>query len=165
MRVVGNIAGFHGIKGEIKIFPLLDDIKDFYDFKELEIEGKLYEIDSVRNHKSFLLVKLVDFNSLTEVENFKGHVKADLNEELNENEIYIEDLISLPVLDQDSNTVGEVSNYYSSGQKLVGIKMNESFDCKRELLLPFVDEYIIEINKEEKFLKVKITDDILELAK
>jgi 16S rRNA processing protein RimM len=165
MRVVGNIAGFHGIKGEIKIFPLLDDIKDFYDFEKIEIENKLYEIESVRNHKNFLLVKLVGFNSLTEVEAFSGHVKADLNEELSDDEIYIEDLISLPVLDQSDTSIGEVSNYYSAGQKLVGIKMNDSFACKRELLLPFVDEYILEINKEKKFLKVKITDDILELAK
>lgn len=163
-RIIGNIAGYHGVKGEIKVFPLLDDLALFYDFKKLYISGKSFEIDSTRNHKNVLLVKLKDVNSLTEAESLTGYVEADLDEELTENEIYIEDLISLPVHDQDDNLIGKVSNYYSAGQKLVGIEALDSLNCKRELLIPFVDDFIIEINKVKGFLKVNLTDDLLELA-
>ncbi len=164
MRVVGNISGFHGIKGEIKIHPLVDDLGLFYDFKEIEIGTKKYEIDSVRPHKSFLLVKLKDLNSLNDVEALSGYVKADLNEELAEGEIYIDDLISLDVLDEDSKTVGTVSNFYSSGQSLLGVNVIEELNCKRELLIPYVDEFILELNKKEGFIRIKLDEDLLELA-
>lgn len=164
-RIVGNIAGYHGVKGEIKIYPLLDDLGLFYDFEEIEIADKSYEIESARNHKNFVLVKLKGFNSLNEVEALTGYVKAELNESLTENEIYIDDLIGMPVLNQDDKELGKVKNYYSAGQKLVEIKANPDWNCKREILLPFVDEYILEINKEKLFLKVKVEEDILELAR
>ncbi len=163
-RIVGNIAGFHGLKGEIKVYPLVDDIACFYDFEKIEIEDQSYTVDSVRNHKNFVLVKLKEFNSLTEVEGLKGYVKAVMDEELTEDEIYIDDLISMPVIDQNDKRVGTVTNYYSSGQKLVAISALPELECKREILLPFVDEFILEINKEKGFLKVKLETDMLELA-
>lgn len=163
-RIIGNIAGFHGLKGEIKIFPLLDDLGLFYDFEKLEIEDKEYEVDSVRNHKNCVLVKLKEFNSLTEVENMKGYVKAELNEELTEDEVYIDDLLKMKVFDQDDNELGKVENYYQSGQKLLAIKALDKYNCKREILIPFVDEFILSINKEEAYIKVKLEEGILELA-
>lgn len=163
-RIIGNIAGYHGVKGEIKIFPLLDDLGLFYDFEELTIEDKAFKVNSIRNHKQFILVTLEGINSLTEAEAIKGYVKADLNEDLAEGEIYIDDLISMPVIDQNDNKVGVVSNYYSTGQNLVGIEAIEELACKREILLPYVDEFILEVNKEKGFLKVKLEADMLELA-
>ena len=163
-RIIGNIAGYHGIRGEMKIFPLLDDLGAFYNFKEIDIEGKTYELRSVRNHKQFILVTLAGVESLTEAEKLKGYVEAELNDDLAIGEIYIDDLISMPVIDQNDKPVGIVSNYYSTGQNLVGIEAIEELNCKREILLPYVDEFILEVNKEKRYLKVKLEADMLELA-
>lgn len=163
-RIIGNIAGYHGIRGEIKIYPLLDDLGLFYDFKEFLIDSKIYKINSVRNHKHFILVTLEGINSLNDAELLKGDVQADLNEELAEGEIYIEDLISMPVLDQNDSKVGLVKNYYSTGQNLIGVDAVEELKCKREILIPYVDEFILEVNKEKGYIKVKLEADLLELA-
>ena len=164
-RIVGNIAGFHGVKGEVKIFPLVDDLGLFYNFEKLEIDGKEFEIDSVRNHKNFVLVKFVGYDSLNEVEDFNGHVRAELDEELAADEVYIDDLIGMKVLDQNDKEIGEVSNYYSSGQNLLGIKAHDNMECKREILLPYVADFILELKKDSREIKVLLEEGILELAK
>jgi 16S rRNA processing protein RimM len=163
-RIIGNIAGYHGVRGEIKIYPLLDDLGCFYDFDELEIDDKTFKVNSVRNHKDFILVTLEGVNSLNDAELLKGHVKADFNEELLDDEIYIEDLISMPVRDQDDKEVGVIKNYYSSGQNLIGIEAVKELKCKREILVPYVEEFILEVNKEDGFIRVKLDEDLLELA-
>ena len=164
LRIVGKIAGYHGIKGEIKIYPLLDDNKLFKKFGSVKIDGKDYKIISAREHKNCVLVMLDGIKSLNEAELIKGHVEAELSDELSDDEIYIQDLIGLKVLNEEDNLVGVVASFSEAGQKLISINLDEKFSQKRELLLPFVDEYIIDIAKDKSYIRVKLSEEILELA-
>lgn len=163
-RVIGNIAGVHGIKGELKIYPLFDSIDDLAGLKEIFIEEKIYKIESMRMHKDFLLVKLKEINDRTLAENTKGSVSADIEIELDPNEYLIEDLIGLKALDQDHSELGIVENFSNLAQKLLFIKLKDSFRAKRELIVPFVEDYIMEINCDEGFIKIKLEEDLLNLA-
>lgn len=165
MRVVGNIAGYHGLKGEIKIFPLVDDIEVFHDFPFLLINDNNYTIKSWRAHKNFVLVILNEINNLTEAEELQGEVKAELVEELDDNNIYIEDLLNCLVYDQNNKEIGKVVNFSSQGQQLVFVKLNDNFAAKRDLLVPFVDEYILSISDKKDSIVINLTDDLLELSK
>ncbi len=39
-KIIGNIVGYHGIKGEIKLYPLFDDVEDLSDVEEIFIGEK-----------------------------------------------------------------------------------------------------------------------------
>ena len=163
-RIVGNIAGYHGIRGEIKIYPLVDDIQLFKTFENLFILDTVYKPLSIRFHKDFVLVVLDGITNLNQAQELKGYVSADINEELEKNEFYVSDLIGLSVCDQENNEIGKVSNYSKIGQKLLYIKLFDNFHAKSELLVPFVEEYIISVKPSENKLQINLTEELLELC-
>lgn len=170
LRVIGNIAGFHGVRGEIKIFPLVDDINNFKKIKEIYLEEnpkqglKKFTIEKTRPHKKFVLIKLKDYNDLNSVEHLSGHIQASIDEDLDDDEFYIEDLKGLNVTNEKDETVGKVTNIEDEGQTRIHIHLDSKFNAKRELIVPFVKEYILEVSIKEQKIKVNLTDDILELA-
>lgn len=162
-RVIAKIAGFHGVKGEIKLYPLVDDLELFDELDELIIDGKAYSIVSNRPHKQWILVKLESYDDLNSVEHFQGMVEAELDDETEDGQYYIADLIGLKVIDQDGKEIGRVVNYSSQAQDHIFIKLNDSFAAKRELILPFVDQYILDV-QVGNFVQVNLDQDLLELS-
>ena len=57
-RIIASICGCHGIKGELKLYPLMDSIEDFVDLETVTIEDKEYKVESTRPNKQFILMKL-----------------------------------------------------------------------------------------------------------
>ena len=46
--VIGEILNPHGVRGEVKVKPLLDDAADMRHFKKVYIGGKEYKVLSCR---------------------------------------------------------------------------------------------------------------------
>jgi 16S rRNA processing protein RimM len=164
IRIVGKIFGYHGIKGEFKVYPLVDNINCFKDFDSIEINDARFTIKTFRIHKNYLILSLNEISDRNMAETLSGYIKAELKEELSDSEIYIDDLIGVNVYDSDNKLVGTVSQYSDFGQALITIKLDKSFSDKKELLLPFVEEYILDIAMDKTSIKVRITEDLLELA-
>jgi hypothetical protein len=61
---VGEIINTHGIKGEVKVIPLTDDISAFNSINKVSIDNKDYEIESFREHKNVLLIKFRGFDDI-----------------------------------------------------------------------------------------------------
>lgn len=163
-RVVGKFNGFHGIKGEIKIHPLVDDLELFYDFKSIEINEKDYEVEGVRFHKNNVLVLLKNHNDRNSVEGLSGYIKAELNENLADKEYYISDLLEMTVLDENSSIIGIVSDFSNQGQELIYIRLIEKFAAKSDLIVPFVEDYILDV-KIGTHIQIKLDEGLLELCR
>ena len=162
-RVVGKISGFHGIKGEIKIYPLVDDLEVFHNFKKIEINTKDYEVENIRFHKNNVLVLLKDHHDRNAVEGFSGYVQAELNEDLADTQYYISDLIGMTVTDQNSSIIGIVSDFSNQGQELIYIELIDKFAAKSDLIVPFVEDYILEV-KIGTHIQIKLDEGLLELC-
>ncbi len=173
LRSVGRIAGFHGLKGEIKIFPLMNNPEHFKTFKKLYLQDNetneyiLHDIDSIRIHKTMVLVKLKGYEDRTAAEVLSGQVfvPGDELEDLSEDEFYIADLIGLKVVDEASNLIGEVIDFSEDGQEKIFIKVAAEHNPKRDMIVPFVDEFIVSIEMDKSEIKVKAIEGLLELAK
>lgn len=164
-RIIGKIIGFHGLKGEIKVYPLLDDIEDFHDLDSIFIKNKEYQINDSRIHKDNVLLKLEGLEDLNAVEAFKGEeLEANLNEDLQAGEYYISDLIGLKVLDQNKQEIGIVSNFSEGKQQIILIKLNQEFAVKSDLMVPFVDQYILDIVIGE-YVQIQLEESLLDLIK
>jgi 16S rRNA processing protein RimM len=164
-RIVGKISGFHGIKGEVKIYPLLDDIEAFRNFDTLIINDQELRPVSVRFHKSWVIIQFKDYEDINSVQNFSGYVYTYLDEKLEDKQFYIEDLKGLKVIDSQGLDFGTVQDFDSEGQPKILIKLVPNYYAKRDLILPFVEEYVLEVNLEKSFIKVSVPDDLLDLTR
>ena len=166
MRVVGKIIGYHGLKGEFKIYPLINDIELLSDFEVFKIGSKEFNKESSRLHKSILLLKLKGIISRTAAEGFSGEIMAAYDDEsLDEKEHFIDDILGMKVINSDGETLGEVVNFDESLQSKLFIRADKSLGCKAEIILPFVEEFILKVDKDKNELTVKMSEDLIDLSR
>lgn len=163
--VIGKIGAPHGIMGEIKVFPLTDDPSRFELLKEFYIKTKdgykCYTISKIKYQKSNLIVKLKDINDRNAAEELKNNLVEIDREQgipLDEDEYYIVDLIGLQVY-ENNVLLGVLSDVIQSGATdIYAIKTQE-----KEILVPAISEYILEIDMNNKRILVQIPEGLKEL--
>lgn len=159
MYLVGKIVGTHGIKGELKVksdtsFNRFQKGNKLYIEKDIEIT-----IDSCRKHKG---MELITINGLTNINDVLGYVGKDIyvphnRDELDEGEFYYEDLIGLDCYDSKGNLIGPVIDLQEVPQGLI----LEVQGKNKIILIPFVDEFIEEINLEDNKLFINEIEGLL----
>lgn len=162
-HTIGKLVGTHGIKGEIKILPLLDDIDILEEISEITINETTYKLSSYRMHKDLLLLKLQGVDDINQAQLLDGYLSANFEDPIKNNQYYIEELKGLKVIHNDIE-LGEVSDLSVGMQTLLIIKLDKKFAPKSELLLPFVEEYILEVSIDHSYIKVDIDQEIMDLA-
>ncbi|MEG0075154.1 MAG: ribosome maturation factor RimM [Eubacterium sp.] len=117
MMMIGKVLGAHGIRGELKIYPLTTDPGRFYELNSVFLchdgKKKQYEIELVRLHKGNILLTLAGVSDRNTSEKLMGQMVAINRDEavtLSEDEYFIEELIGMNVVDPESNTVGVVTD-------------------------------------------------------
>lgn len=113
---IGKIINTHGVRGELKLEPWADSPQQLKSLENLWVEGKPLPIRELRVHGRFVILKLEGVDSVEEAMVLKGKVvRADRNElPLPEGSYFIQDMIGLPVLDQNGKEIGclkEVLDY------------------------------------------------------
>lgn len=163
---VGVISNTHGIRGEVKVYPTTDDINRFDDLKEVLVDtGKEYvplKVQSVRYFKNMAIVKFKGIDNINDIEKYKGRdllVTRENAVPLEENEYYIADLIDMEVYDEEDNKLGVLFDVMQTGANDVYVIKLEN---GKELLLPNIDECILEVNVEEKKIKVHVLEGLME---
>lgn len=166
---VGKILNFHGTMGEMKVGytqgkeQQLCEVDEFF----VEKDNKLIKLtpESVRFHKNTALMKFEEINSLTEVVELKGcFIKADkefLEQYLEEDEFYIDDLAGLDVVDKEGNTVGKVDFVVTKEQEDLLLIKNEAGE---EFFIPFVKKLVPEVSLKEKRIVINNIPGLLENA-
>lgn len=155
---IGAITQTHGIRGEVKVFPMTDDIASLKGRKNVIIDtGKgqvLVDIVSARPQKNLAIVKFKGIDNINDVEKYKGcglYVTADNRAPLAEDEFYLSDLIGADVVNEAGEKIGTVSDILETGA-------NNVYEITKEngktFLLPHIKDCVKEINIEEGFMKV-----------
>ncbi len=155
MYLVGTIIGTHGIKGELKV-------KSETDFDRFKVGNILYikkdnkfteiKINSSRNHKGN---DLITINNIKDINQVLEYVGCEIftqhnNEELGEDEFYVEDLVGLKVMSTKGKLIGKVIDVREVPQGyLLEVESN-----KKNILIPFVSEFVKAINEEEIIIEV-----------
>jgi len=165
--VVGQIARPHGVHGEIRVRPFTGSTDSWARFKKIylrrpEGEDSLFKVVSARPHKDFVLLKLNGLNTREQVRGLVGAEAAVLKEwlpEPEEGEYYWTDLIGLSVVEENGLTLGRVENVLSTpGDDLLAVNCNG-----RELLVPFREEMIRDIDLEGRRILVSLPEGLLDL--
>lgn len=162
---VGVISSTHGLRGEVKVFPTTDSAERFRTLKKVTLDtGKEklnWEIQSVRFFKQFVIVKFKGIDNINDIEKYKGKslfVAREDAVELEEDEYYIGDLIGMDVYTEDGEKFGVLKDVMETGANEVYIINSEKHG---EVLLPAIHDCILEIDVEEKRMKVHLMEGLI----
>ncbi|GIQ68671.1 ribosome maturation factor RimM [Xylanibacillus composti] len=167
---VGKIVNTHGIRGEIKVVPQTDfpDVRFASGSKLMLVppealgEGAFpVTVKTARDHKTFLLVRLEEFDNINQVEKYKGgqlKVTEDQLLELEEGEYYYYEIVGCSVVTEDGEEIGVVKEVLTPGA-------NDVWVVKRpkgpDLLLPVIDECVLAVDVEAKRVTVHLMEGLL----
>lgn len=164
---VGVIANTHGIRGEVKVFPTTDDPARFKVLKHVILDAgreKLnLEIQSVKFFKNMVILKFKGIDNINDTERYKGKdllVTRENAVPLEEGEYFIADLIDLDVVDEDGNKLGILYDVMQTGANDVYVVKNQ--ENGKEILLPGIEECILDINLEEKKITVHLMEGLVD---
>lgn len=161
---IGTIVNTHGIKGEVKVYPSTDSIEQRFAKGEIVIcqFGKQllsFTIASCRIHKGMVLVTFDGYNNINDVEKYKG---CDLLVEVNGSEeggdFYYFELEGCDVYYQE-NKIGKVVEVLETqAHEILRIQR----DGQNDLLLPYVDRFILDVDVDEKRMDIDVIEGMLE---
>ena len=146
---VGEIVNTHGLKGEVKVKPLTDDVNNFKRYGKVLVEGKDWrKILGVKFQKDRVILKLEGIDSIDEAEKYKTKKLSVLREDepdLEEGEYYVCDLKECTVYDTNGTNLGRIYDVLST-------KNNDVYWIRKpkELLIPVLEDIVEEVNMDEK---------------
>lgn len=158
MYLVGKIVGTHGIKGELKV--ITDSSFDrLAKGNIVYINDKEVKITSNRLHKNYNLITINDLYDINKVLDYVGKDIYVLHnrDELNYGEYYYEDLIGLRCFDSKNNYIGNIIDLQEVPQGLI---LEISSD-KKTILVPYVKEFIKEIDIEQSIVLINEIEGLL----
>lgn len=154
--VVGRLGRPHGIRGEVTVEIRTDEpeLRFAPGSSVFLSSGKLINIESIRWHQNLLLVKFAGINNRNESETLRGLLVEveveDLELPEDENEFYDRQLIGLKVIEKNTQ-IGVIDDVlHLPGHDLLSIKLNDG----REMLLPFVEEFVPIIDLEDGTISI-----------
>ena len=163
---VGAITQTHGIRGEVKVFPTTDDVNRFKKLKNVILDtGKEkldLEIESVKFFKQFVILKFKGFDNINDIERYKGknlYVTRENAVRLRRNEYFIADLIDINVYNEDDGLLGVLTDVITTGANDVYEVILED---GREVLIPAIKQCILEVDIEERKMKVHLLEGLLD---
>ena len=167
MFVVARIGKAHGLKGEVTVQVHTDNPDERFtvgtEFATDPERGTLV-LRSVRLHQQVYLLGFEGVTDRTGAEGLRNTrllLEEDDAEPEDDEGWYEEDLIGLTVVTTDGTVLGEVSALHTREvQDLLEVRRADG----RELLVPFVEEIVPEIDEEAGRVVVDPPEGLLELG-
>lgn len=163
---VGVITSTHGIRGEVKVFPTTDDPMRFLDLKKVILIDKRgnhnLEIENVKFFKNVVILKFKGIDNINDIERYKGCDLMVTREDavlLEENEYFIADLIGLKVVTDKGEDFGILRDVMQTGANDVYVV--DTYD-KKEVLLPYIEECILDIDLDKGVITAHIMDGLVD---
>ena len=177
LLLIGRCGRAHGVRGEVKVYPVTDDPARFKSLREVFIgvtptAARPFRVEGVRYQypkgKTVVLLALADVGGREGAEtltNSSVFAAAGDLPALAADEVFIHDLVGLTVYATDDAgepggaPIGEVRDVLEGGaQDLLVIAR----DGHPDVLLPDVPEFVIEVDKAGRKLLVRPPEGLFE---
>lgn len=162
---VGQIVNTFGIKGFVKVYPYVDDIKRFDNLKTIYLKSKnkenKFEIEEAKYQKNMVLLKLKGIDTIEQAEVLRNsYIEIERKDavKLEEGQYFIADLLGLDVFADTGEKLGTLDDIYNTGSSDIFVVKNE---LGKQFLLPHIDEVIKNIDLENGKITVHIIDGLI----
>jgi len=163
---IGRILRAWGVKGELLIAPLCEDLKRYSQVEKVFISDsdakeKPCRIKRSRIFQGKVLLQLEDIDTRTKAEGLKGkYLEIDREDvpELAEGCFYIFDLVNCQVLGPNGKKIGEVEEVILlPAHPVLLVKKG-----KKETLIPFVKKVVKKADREKKIIWIEPIKGLLD---
>ena len=160
---LGQVTAPVGIKGEIRVYPYLEQTR-FSDIRKLSVEGLGdRKIEKIRPDKNLLVIKLEGISDRNAAELLRGKLlylaegeKLDLGEDT----YLVDDLKGLEVVDEQGTAIGKLKEVHSRpAQDLYEIETAEG----KSFLLPAVRAFVLKVDTAAGKITVRLPEGIDQL--
>ena len=158
---IGIIVKPQGIKGEVKVKPLTDDISRFDSLKKVYIGGVEKRVLSVKRSPDFaflLLSGVEDRNASEMLRNMDVFIRREDAVKLEEGSYFIQDIIGCIIYDEEQKCYGKIIDVTSAKTDYFTVD-----DNGRIMRFPFLKRVLVKVDTEAKKIIVK-KDKLLEVA-
>ena len=150
---IGLIVKPQGIRGEVKVQPLTDDINRFKNLKEVIIDDKNYRVLKATIAGNTVILALSGIADRNVAETFRGKFLRVTRENalpLEEGRYFIVDIIGCALKTEDGTQVGEVVEVTSARTDIFTVNCNG-----RIMRFPFLKDMIVSVDVYAKTIVVK----------
>lgn len=165
---VGKIVNTHGIRGELKIVSSTDfpEVRFAPKSKLILVHPESKQqvhvtVASARPNKGTYIVRFEGYGNINEVEKYKGYdvkVSKDQAVELPENEYYFYQIIDCEVVDETGEKLGVIKEILRPGANDVWVVEMQN---RKELLLPVIDDVVLDVDVDNKVVKIHLMEGLL----
>lgn len=160
---IGKIVNAVGLKGEVKVYNYSDSDEVYHRTPRIFAEDKLLDIENIRMQKNMVILKLSGIDDRNAAEAAKGrdlYITEDDLPDLPEGQFYVRDLIGMTVVTVDGDNIGKVSDVIqNTAQDIFEVEKEDG----NKVLIPNVDEFVLNIDAEERMIEVRLIDGLLDL--
>lgn len=158
--VIGKVLKPFGVRGEFKVKPFTRTLEPFQRSGMLVVGDVPYAARGIRMHKGSALVSLEGVDTPERARELAGCLVQTDEQNLpptEEDEYYWHELIGLKVLAVDGRVLGEISTLIETGANDV-LEIQGQYG---EILLPFTDQVVVEVNSDEGTILVDPPDGLV----
>lgn len=161
-KVIGKVKDAQGIKGDLFIFlfvPVEDWIEDV---ESVRLGEQVYSLKNFREHKLGLVITLDQIKDRNAAEALKGRefaVDSSLFVSEEGEPIYLSEILDFEVMDSNVGIIGRVHSFVDNGVYDLLVVNYKGIDIQ----LPFVDEFIVEIDHEKKQVHLALPEGLLDV--
>ena len=150
---VGQIGKTHGLKGEVKVFPLTDTLERFKKLKSVYIDGEIRKVEGCKLQSDKVILKIEGIDSIEQAELYRNKYLMVSREDavkLPEGSYYVADLIDCSVYEEDGEELGKVYDVlHTPGNDVYWVKGN------KEVLIPVLKHIIVSIDINKRLIIIK----------
>ena len=163
---IAKILNAHGIRGLVKLRIFADDIDiitdpsiTFYRDKTGSDSIKVTLKNAIKGDYLASVEGVNDRNGAEELRHLKIYMDENALPELDDDEVYHRDLEGIGVKDEQDNVIGKVKAVQNFGaEDLFEISPTSG----NSFFLPFRDEFIVDINTDDKIMVIKDYEDYID---
>lgn len=153
---IGLILRPHGVKGELKLLPLTDDLKRFSKLREAFIEQPIERYQPILVHnarvsgQNSIIVKLDGIDSMDSAEKLRdAYLCVDRAHavQLPADTYFVKDLIGCTVVSSDGEQIGIMTDVYETNANDVYVVKG-----KQTLSVPALKRLLCEVDIENKHI-------------
>ena len=164
---VGKILKTYGNKGQVLVHLDVDDPQQYLDLESvyLDLHGEripffIRDLEIKPNNKA--VVGFEDFSTMEDAESLKGleiWLPLSALPPLADDQYYFHEIIGFRVIDQTAGEIGIVAEVMElPHQSLLKVRQ-----ASKEILIPIVDEIILEVDKPSKTIRIQAPDGLIDL--
>ncbi len=150
---IGLIVKPQGVKGEVKVQPLTDDIARFKKLKSVLIDGKSFTVERATLAGNTVFLALQGIYDRDIAESLRGKFISVAREDavkLPKDNYFIADIIGCKLYAEDE-LIGEVIDVFSSRTDVFTVKLVDG----KIMRFPFLKDLLISVDVDNKKITVK----------